>query len=235
MNKINQLFVPYHMAVKLEKVKFNEPCLAFYTSSKILKPHFQPDSENFKTIENSNINVSNYVSAPLWEQVVNWCREKHNLHIDIYRVDNNWAWRLFDTKKNCYITNVTIEFSRIPRTYYTALEQAIYKVLEQATTEIKSEMKYSNNEAGAREFLFDIFNKMSIRISKNFPEGVSYYVGENKIFDYNIKNNYLWVSYTHIWLVLQTRFNLNYQQTKHLIKDMVENTLGWRGVTACFI
>lgn len=101
---MKHLFLPYELALKLKGKGFNEPCFALFSAMKgennkfiwatssldhVLEFHkkghkFFDDLEGGKTriqtfIQNSF--AKNTVTAPLYQQVIDWLREKHRIHI----------------------------------------------------------------------------------------------------------------------------------------------------------
>ena len=95
-------FVTYEIALKLKELGFDEPCLAsYYTddernyakdgtydcrqkiSSSIDFDPFKEEFDNFYI----NSNETYYVSAPLWQQVIDWCDSK-GLLVGTIIVDN---------------------------------------------------------------------------------------------------------------------------------------------------
>jgi len=73
---MTQEFIPYEQALSLKELGFDEPCFGWYnpqvnykevTTDKYWAFHLTGEWENFK-------------SAPLYQQVFRWFREKHNLH-----------------------------------------------------------------------------------------------------------------------------------------------------------
>ena len=82
----------------------------------------------------------------------------------------------------------------------------------------------------------DILNNLTEYRSPNRPLNIFYkldneIVMEMEFADQDQNSGYLWVSYTKIWSVFETRFNMEYQQIQGLIKAMVEETYNLRGVT----
>ena len=80
-------FVPYELAVKLKRIGFDEPCLAFYQIEYAeVIPTMVDDNEEyrltgFRTCKNSKI-PEHYVSAPIFSQSFRWFREK-NFYVSI--------------------------------------------------------------------------------------------------------------------------------------------------------
>lgn len=86
---MNHLFVPYELAVKLKEKGFDEYCFAHYevNNNVIIKRAILKSSAQIYYNQN-NINPNNqygdrFCTAPLYQQAVDWLREKHNIHIEI--------------------------------------------------------------------------------------------------------------------------------------------------------
>ena len=87
-------FVTYEIAKLLKELNFDEPCLAWYyfneeNSSYALNSFKQDYGDKFDWWKYSELDSDVYVDhliAPLWQQVIDWLREKYDLHID-----NGWC------------------------------------------------------------------------------------------------------------------------------------------------
>jgi hypothetical protein len=62
-------FIPYEQALELKELGFDEPCLTLITPNGTLESIDMEDWEK----------VSGTISAPLYQQVFRWFREKHNI------------------------------------------------------------------------------------------------------------------------------------------------------------
>ncbi len=92
-------FVPHEIAKKLKGIGFKEKCMAYY----LLKEEYDGctdaefdnfDSEHFKLeinysyhdadghFNDDDISNLNDCVAPLWQQVIEWFRTKHGIHIN---------------------------------------------------------------------------------------------------------------------------------------------------------
>lgn len=85
---MNEDFVTYELAVKLEEKGFNEPCYGYY--------HCNGGNDSFELCGNGDrdfLNSKNAfrVAAPTISQVLKWLREQKKIHImiDIWKVDFN--------------------------------------------------------------------------------------------------------------------------------------------------
>lgn len=67
---MKNLFIPCELAVIAKEKGFDEPCLAIYQKNKHL---FLGECHGF--------NMGYDIYAPLYQQIVDWFREKHKLHI----------------------------------------------------------------------------------------------------------------------------------------------------------
>jgi len=74
---MKEQFVPYEIAIKLKEKGFNEPCLAWSTE----------DSEYIlvETKEGEDNNSIGGTSIPLWQQVIDWLSDVHNIEVDALR------------------------------------------------------------------------------------------------------------------------------------------------------
>jgi hypothetical protein len=80
-------FVTYNIALRLEALGFNEPCLAFYQTEyvevtpQLVDDDYEYKMTGFRTCKNSEI-PNHYVAAPTLRQVFEWFRA-HNLYSTI--------------------------------------------------------------------------------------------------------------------------------------------------------
>lgn len=62
-------FCTYEISLKLKKLGFNEECFGFFESkTSVIYPFM-------------NHNEKNAISAPLWQQCLDWLREKYGLYV----------------------------------------------------------------------------------------------------------------------------------------------------------
>lgn len=142
-------FCSYEIALKLKELGFDEKCMASYYTYDIknfskgkydYRGKFEFDySTEDQYIVNSN--ETYYVSAPLWQQVIDWFRDEHDIVIEIARQ------KYFDTYANSYAYEVVCKVyknreldgsvvirdnknSHIFYFYEEAREQAILKCIE---------------------------------------------------------------------------------------------------------
>ena len=136
-------FVTYEFALKLKKLGFDEECLGDY----YIIPNDKTPNPNGEFLGLKYEDVSSYtklVSAPLWQQVIDWFREKHNIHISIYpKMDVNcidYTAKIYQYSEDSYFGEGDDEeyfpgglkmiFEERLETYEDAREQVILKAIE---------------------------------------------------------------------------------------------------------
>jgi hypothetical protein len=76
---MEEQFVPHEIAIKLKEKDFDWHCLAVYMNGEFQIP--RGFGMAIVTKEHVNVLKGKAVLAPLWQQVIDWFREKHNLRI----------------------------------------------------------------------------------------------------------------------------------------------------------
>lgn len=83
---MKHLFVPYKLALKLKEKGFDERCIIYYNEGML-----QLDSSNTmfgwrnKDFEEPYMKDRERIPAPLYQQIVDWFREKHGIVVSIQR------------------------------------------------------------------------------------------------------------------------------------------------------
>lgn len=132
-------FVTFEIALKLKELGFDEPCFGCWENN--IEFHI-PFVVGYDLIAPDNFNSKdNCVSAPLWQQVIDWFREIYCVFIEIKVGD------YFDTLEESYpyyatckvFKNGEIDGTALIRdeqnnwifySYYEARKQAILKAIE---------------------------------------------------------------------------------------------------------
>lgn len=121
-------FVTYEIALDLRELGFNEDCLgAFVTKDRGFSI---VDTTTEFELSNFLCQTENVVLAPLWQQCLDWFREKHDIHINFESLvkDNNYVYT-FDV----LYTIETIKLFSCKMRYETfseARKQAILKAID---------------------------------------------------------------------------------------------------------
>lgn len=119
-------FVTYPIALKLKELGFDEPCLGFYDTHLNLQLGHKP--EYLINIEKGNYIFGNdkikILLAPLYQQVIDWFREKYNIMIHVKGLPSTQY--MFSVYKEVYDNEPRI----CGNNFYKAREQAILKCIE---------------------------------------------------------------------------------------------------------
>jgi len=155
---LRKQFATYEIALALKGIDFDEGCFGYYTPVKSWmistnskynsEPHFigpnwanqdmsfyfmykaNSFGDRTETVNNSKFKKSIYnIAVPLWQQVIDWFREKYNYHISVYRLNNKWCGDVYDILRQCYVTNNAFN-SITYSSYEEARKQAILKAIE---------------------------------------------------------------------------------------------------------
>ncbi len=124
---MKHLFVSYKIAKQLKEKGFNEDCLAWYT--RVAENKYQLILENV-IAENILPQWNNSAVAPLYQQVIDWFREKHKIGItvDFSGIDDNYRGEIKHIGSYYFHdhNNVNCDGSE---NYYEAFQKVIEKAL----------------------------------------------------------------------------------------------------------
>jgi hypothetical protein len=95
----------------------------------------------------------------------------------------------------------------------TTANQVVYKYKEQI-----------NIEQEVKDFLFDIFNGLTIDLKHN-TNYITYKKDDYIYMMYNLKNKCLYYDYWKIYSILKDKYQLKDQEINQLVKDIVYETL----------
>ena len=126
-------FVTYEIALKLKELGFDEFCFAHYCNGDLITKTAILKSSTMQYYQQNNINPSNQYkdqkcTAPLWQQAIDWLREKYNIHIYIDFYDGLYGFAIKLNKEKLY--NRCGSFEPGFKNYPEAREQAILKCIE---------------------------------------------------------------------------------------------------------
>lgn len=164
---IQEQFVSCEIALKLKNLGFDEECFAFSYIDKKIRMYYEEYEKlctvNYGTITNSIIddkvifvededgNIEEIIAIPLWSQVIDWLREKHDINVEITRLPNVSKYGIVVTnikyipKDHSKVENfiygkfITFDYIRFD-THQEAREFAILKAIEllESSTNIAS-------------------------------------------------------------------------------------------------
>lgn len=126
---MKEQFVTYDIALKLKELGFDGQCFAFYFDGefRILHQFNNLDINSRSNSEHHKLNSTmNLYAAPLWQQAIDWLREKHDLivYVSSYQKDKH----LFGVFT--YGDEELTELGEWIVSYKEAREQAILKTIE---------------------------------------------------------------------------------------------------------
>lgn len=140
---MKELFVSYELALKLKEKGFDEECIAYWFLSLEKGTNKEVVSllpivivwkagTMWKGMDNSKCDSEILCTAPLYQQVIDWFREKHKIGVDNSPV---LSTDLETYKYNYMIYSLNkVDFdqkrSTIQYTYYEALDKAIEEALK---------------------------------------------------------------------------------------------------------
>jgi len=90
-------FVPYQQALELKELGFDELCFATYQNPSKSLVRVDADSEGVK-----NSNFVKFITAPLYQQIFRWFREKYGLEGVIQKAEDfTWyKWKISHYNEN---------------------------------------------------------------------------------------------------------------------------------------
>jgi len=122
---MNKEFIPYEQALELKELGFDEPCFGYYYTLDGKDWKFADDKQYDSLDEFYNIGSKFTISAPLYQQVFRFFREKYELQAEV-------LWR-GDMECFCYKTGKfkygSHDFSKDDYTTYEEAELACLKKL----------------------------------------------------------------------------------------------------------
>lgn len=113
---MKHLFVPYKIAYLAKKKGFNKLCCGYYMKSdKSLNFSFSASNDEYTDC-----------LAPLYQQLVDWFRENHNLHISIDSIGRDWYFSLhkFNTTETKQIKETLVRCTDYYENYDDAITEA---------------------------------------------------------------------------------------------------------------
>ncbi len=125
--------LPTEIAKRLKQLGFNEECLAYYSNEHFYLLGDQGIKQSSWDRTNK-IRSENCISAPLWQQAIDWLRESKNIHLCYnphFTTSGTVAGYMFDVYSfSDLLGRQESERTINGVTYQQAREQAILKALE---------------------------------------------------------------------------------------------------------
>ncbi len=129
---MKHLFVPYYICVLAKNKGFKEKVFSKYDTNtddlflSITNIDYNVDEDFIEEgeLENFNSGKSSYISAPLYQQLIDWFREKHNIHIYTGHIGHTNSW-----------SAAVEETNRAGGTFWTRHYDDYYEAVNQALEE----------------------------------------------------------------------------------------------------
>lgn len=122
------LFVPYNLALKLKEKGFDEPCFGMYLGT---------NDVVYDTIFHKQHITNEKCLAPLYQQVVDWFRDKHFIYIHTSLDSYREPYKLVPQIQKMELTRTYVEFEKYyghfdntTKGNYEALKKAIEEALK---------------------------------------------------------------------------------------------------------
>ena len=128
---MKKLFIPYNLSLIAKEKGFDEPCLAIYNTAEYLlfNQIVKFENKRFPVLTEMNFDVDKEdVAAPLYQQIVDWFREKYNIIIQPTYVGSTKDFDKFIP--DIYADNVYENSDETSYGYYGALNNAIEEAFE---------------------------------------------------------------------------------------------------------
>ena len=129
---MKEQFCTYEIALQLKEFEFDEPCFGFYVSN-VVGHAFTLIQNGIGYKTNSELTGKTHISAPLWQQVIDWFRNLHGVIIEVYiprdiPYEYNFAIYYPDELTKNHLNEKY--FNEIIYDYNVAREIAILKAIE---------------------------------------------------------------------------------------------------------
>jgi len=113
---MEHLFLPYELAIIAKQKGFNEPCINCYNADKTLMQDGWYSTK--RPCYNDGL-IEECSSAPLYQQITDWFREKHNFNIAILKGEDTITGEFY------YCYDGGKHLTKRCKGYYEALNKAI--------------------------------------------------------------------------------------------------------------
>lgn len=126
---MHKLFVPYGIALELQKHGFDGPCFLVYREKKLAEAI---DARPFPlaVLKNSELGEDGTVAVPLFQQVVDWLRETHKILISPFSKKSESGENIYWIDVE-YMDKEEAETIHCDKDYYKAMIKVILILLKE--------------------------------------------------------------------------------------------------------
>ena len=101
--------------------------------------------------------------------------------------------------------------------------------LKQIDAEVKKNQ--DSNKTTKEERFWELINETTLKIDKSkYPNLISGFKKNRCLWEYNIKNGYLYLSYDLIWSVFKNEYSMSYNEIQSFIKNEIETIFNCKSV-----
>lgn len=84
----------------------------------------------------------------------------------------------------------------------------------------------------AGERFWELVSGTTVRFNfETYPNRIFGFRDDEYVWEYDFKNNYLWLRYSTVWSVLEKEYDLDYSEIQSIVKNEVEEHFKRKGVT----
>jgi len=139
---MKEQFVTLAIAKELKLLGFNEPCMIHvYTGNTAV--NVDTYHECLPRLADDFNKIDMCISIPLWQQVLQWFREKHNFHIEIHNGCSKKEMDMYFNKYKAKVVNTKFYNDDIRNTIFNTYYFDTYEdVLENTILHVIETIKY---------------------------------------------------------------------------------------------
>jgi hypothetical protein len=86
-------------------------------------------------------------------------------------------------------------------------------------------------ETKEEEFFLNLFNQMKTKVSDDYPDSIFYMIDDKLYMEQDKKTKYIWIRYDGFWSVFESKFGYKREETRELLRGMLESHLKSKGYT----
>jgi hypothetical protein len=83
-------------------------------------------------------------------------------------------------------------------------------------------------------FFRELVSKFEIKLSDDYPDSIFYLIGDKIYMQQVKKRKNIFIRYEDFWSVFESKFGYNFQESRELLKGMLERHLKLKGYTPSF-